>query len=256
MRADRLSGRAGQMLVFSTLSLFFLFTVMGLSVDLGYSYFKKIQTQAAADAAAAAAGIYASLNGYTCGSGVTCGSAYTCADPPTSPPTTPLQAGCLYAQKNGFVNGGNQTVTLIANNTTPPNETGNAPALWIQANVAETVPHLFLYWAGSHSGSVAGQALSGITVTPATSCVYILSSSAANALTVSGAGSVTASGCGIYVDSSNSSSAISLSGSGKISGTQIKVHGGYSITGGASSTPTPTSGAAVVADPGPTASSR
>ncbi len=122
---------------------------MGLAVDLGYSYFVKVYAQTAADSAATAAAIYANKNGYVCGSGVTCNTTYTCLSPPTSPPTTPLQAGCLYANTNGFVNTGSQAVSLIANNTAVPNETGNTPALWIQAqHVANRLPHLFLYWAG------------------------------------------------------------------------------------------------------------
>lgn len=242
--------RSGQVVIMVVVGLMFMCLVLGLAVDLGYSYFVKLQAQTAADAAAGAAAVYAANNGSTCGSGgVVCGTAYNCANPPTSPPTTAMQAGCLYAQTNGFLNGGNQSVSLIANNTTPPNESGNSPAYWVQATVSQTVPHLFLYWPGFKSGSVAAEAIGGITTVPATSCVYILSSSASNALYLSGAASLTASGCGIYDNSSNSTTAISASGSATITATQIKVKGGYTVSGGASITPTPTTGVGAIADP-------
>ncbi len=246
----RLGSRSGQMLIFTTLSVFFLFSIIGLAVDLGYSYFKKLQTQAAADAAASAAAIYAGANGSVCGAGgVVCGTTYSCLNPPTSPPTTAMQAGCLYAQANGFLNAGSQSVSLISNNTTPPNETGNSPSYWVQANISETVPHLFLYWAGFQSGSVASQAIAGITVTPASSCVYVLSNTASQALTITGAASLTATDCGVYVNSS-ANSAIYMTGSAAIRANQIKVHGTTNICAfSCSSTPTPTTGAPTVADP-------
>ena len=251
----RLNRRAGQMLVFVTLSLIFMFGVMGLSVDLGYSYFVKVQTQAAAVAAAAAAAAYASANGSTCGSGgVVCGTSYSCVASPTPPATTAMQAGCLYAKANGFVNSGNQTVALIENTTTPPNETGNAPNFWVQATVTQTVPHLFLFLSGFKSGSVASEAIAGITLIPSASCVYILDPTMAGALTISGSGSVTASGCGVWVNSS-STTAVNMSGSAILTATgggTIKVHASsntgvcaYSCT----VSPALTLGAATVADP-------
>src|SRR5580700_9095828 len=116
--------RAGQMALFMTLSVFLLFSLIGLSADLGISYSIKVVAQAAADSAATAAAVYASKNGEACGSGLTCNSTYTCLSPPTSPPTSAFMAGCLYAQANGFTNTGSQTVTMIANNTAVPNEAG------------------------------------------------------------------------------------------------------------------------------------
>ncbi len=173
-RQDR---RSGQIIIFVCLSLSVLFAVIGLAVDLGYAYMIRVTEQSAADSAAQAAARYASQNGFTCGvGGLTCNSTYTCANPPVTPPVTALEAGCLYAQANGFLNTGNQTVTLIANNTAPPNEAGNtSPVLWIQASVTQTVHNSFLYWAGFHSGTVASQAIAGVRAIPPTSCVYVLS---------------------------------------------------------------------------------
>jgi hypothetical protein len=234
------------MIIFVSLNLFFLFAVIGLSVDLGYAYMVKVTAQTAADTAAQAAAIYASKNGITCGSGgLTCNASYTCVSPPVTPPVTALEAGCLYAQANGYLNTGSQTVSLIANNTTPPNETGNAPALWIQASVTQTVQNSFLYWAGFHSGLVASQAVSGVRVIPPVACIYVLSLTAAQALSVTGSSSITGSGCGIYVNSSSTvsaiydtgSSAVTANGGGKI----YMVSGAVAdVTGSSTISPTPT----------------
>ena len=251
-RQDR---RSGQMLIFVCLSLSVLFAVIGLAVDLGYAYMIRVTEQSAADSAAQAAARYASQNGFTCGvGGLTCNTTYTCANPPVTPPVTALQAGCLYAQANGFLNAGNQTVTLIANNTAPPNETGNSLALWVQANITQTVNNSFLYWAGFHSGTVASQAIAGVRAIPPTSCVYVLSPTALDALNVTGTSSITSSGCSIYVNSNNTTAAIYDTGSSSINAT----NGGsiYAMTGatvdveGTSTiTPTPTRVSSRTGDP-------
>jgi hypothetical protein len=238
------------MLIFVSVSLFVLFAVVGLAVDLGYAYSVRMTAQAAADSAAQAAAIYANRNGFSCGAGgVSCNTAYTCVNPPVTPPVTALEAGCLYAKANGFLNAGSQTVTLIANNTTPPNESGNSPALWIQATVSQTVTNSFLYWAGFHGGNVTSQAISGVTITPASSCIYVLDNgNTAGALNASGSASLTASSCDIWINSS-SSSALLESGSATLTASQIEVHGGTNISGSATAHPAPTTGAAVIADP-------
>ena len=154
--SERPDRRSGQMLIFVSLSLLVLVSITGFAVDLGYSYYIKIYAQGAADSAASAAAIYANTNGYACvgRAALTCAnSTYSCPSSVTSVGTA-LQAGCAYAGVNGFTNTGNQSVSLIANTPAAaavPNETGNSPALWIQANVSQTVPHWFLYWAGFQS---------------------------------------------------------------------------------------------------------
>lgn len=244
-RADR---RAGQIIIFVTLSLFFLFSVMGLAVDLGYSYYTKVAAQSAADAAATAAATYASNNGYACTTNIDCSGPYTCPNT-LGAINTAFKAGCAYAQSNGFTGGGSQTVTMSANSTASPFVTGVSTALWIQANVAQTVPHLFLYWSGFHSGSVATQSISAITVTPNSSCIYVLDSgNTAGALTVSGAAVLTAQSCGIYVNSSNAA-AINVMGSARIIASQISVVGRASCTVAAVCNPVPTTGSSTVTDP-------
>ncbi len=240
--------RSGQMIIFMTLSLFALFSMLGLSVDLGYSYFVKVFAQTAADSAAAAAAIYANTNGYVCGSSVTCNSTYTCPSNLTTA-SDPLQAGCLYAAQNGFKTTGSQTVAMIANNTVPPGTTGVTPALWIKATVSQSIPHTFLYWAGFHSGSVATQAMSGVNVVPNSGCTYVTDTAATqDAFVISGSGSLSAAGCGVFVNSSNSTKALDITGKGSITASQITVRGGVTCPVG-KCTPTPTTGAAITPDP-------
>jgi len=74
----------------ATLSLTFLFAVMGMAVDPGWDYYLRTRVRTAADAAASAAAVYAKANGYSCG------TTYTCAG--TTPATTALEAGCLFGQ--------------------------------------------------------------------------------------------------------------------------------------------------------------
>ncbi len=232
--------RSGQMLIFVSLSLVFLFAMIGLSVDLGYAYMLKVTAQTAADATAQAAGAYAGKlgNALACGSGgLTCGTAYSCANPPVTPPTNPLQARCLYAQANGFLNTGSQTVSLLANTGTPPNELGNtSPVMWIQATVTQTVNNSFIYQAGFHSGTVSAQAITGIGTVPPIACIYVLSLTASQSLNVTGSSGITGSGCGIYVNSNNSTEAIYDTGSSWVKAT----NGGkvYMVSGAVADTVT------------------
>ncbi len=107
-------GQAGLLVV---LNLTLLFASIGLAVDVGMGYFTRQQAQTAADAAAMAGAAWASASGQpVCGSGgVICGAPTNCAYPNVSPPTNNLQVGCSYAEKNGFLNTGTQTVSMEAN---------------------------------------------------------------------------------------------------------------------------------------------
>lgn len=233
--------RGGQALILASLSLMLLFSVMGLSIDLGWAYYLKTRVQTAADAAATAAAVYAKNAGDTCGT-VSCGTAYTCVG--TSPPTTSLEAGCLYATSDSPPA---YTATMLENNTVPPGVTGNTPSLWIEATVSTTAHNLFLFWSGFQSASIAARAIAGVTTIPAGSCVYVLDPSATGAYSMTGSGSVSTSNCAIYVDSS-ASKALKMTGSGSITGT-VNIVGGYNVTGSGSITPSPTTGVASTPDP-------
>src|SRR5208337_3340792 len=85
-----------------------------------------------------------------------------------------------------------------------------------------------------------------LTVGPS---LIVLNKTASGALQVTGASTVNVTGP-VYVDSS-SSSALVASGSGEVKGTSIQVVGGVSVSGGASLSPKPVTGAAALPDPLP-----
>src|SRR5690242_820648 len=100
----RCSGQAALMV---TLSLPLTLGLMGMVVDLGWAYWRTEACKTAAQAAAMAAAMSAkSAGNLTCASGVACtanASTYAdCPASPSSPPSTNIQSGCLYAQSNGF----------------------------------------------------------------------------------------------------------------------------------------------------------
>src|SRR3984957_12722894 len=72
----RKKNSGGQAIVMVTLALFSMMGMMGLAVDLGWSYFSQKQAQASADAAALASaqeavqrlGISSNISGFACGS--------------------------------------------------------------------------------------------------------------------------------------------------------------------------------------------
>lgn len=79
-------------------------------------------------------------------------------------------------------------------------------------------------------------------------CAYTLNGSAANALSVSGSSTISASSCGVIVDSS-SGTALNVSGSSKITAKYIDVVGGDSITGASMTSPAPQLHSSAQSDP-------
>ncbi|HVW06959.1 MAG TPA: pilus assembly protein TadG-related protein [Bryobacteraceae bacterium] len=251
--------RAGQILILSGLSIFLLFGVMGLAVDLGYAFYVKQDAQSAADAAAVGAVNYAYKSShYTCGSnGVVCGTALSCPSTISSV-TTALLAGCAYANSNGFVNTGAQTVSVIANNTAV---SGASTVYWVQATVTQSVNNFFGFPAGIPIQTVRASSTAALaSVQPASaSCIYALTSFSDTA-----SGNVATNSCGINIGGN-----FSYSGSGNITTTQINAygnfsdsgsgsirasghvlyHGTYSKTGSGSISPAATTGATAVTDP-------
>ncbi len=237
----------GQAAIFITLSVPVLFGMLGLVVDIGWAYWRKEACKTAADAAAMSA-IVAAYSGadLTCGSGVTCQAATACPPSATSPPSNNLMTGCLYAQQNGFVNSGRQTVTIAAN-TTPSPITGVNPAYWVQATISENIPTLFSAVLGKTASTVSASSTAGLFQNSG-GCIYVMDPAAAGALTGSGSVSLT-SGCGIYVNSNNSQ-AVTLNGGAWIStrnGTQTNIVGNWN--GGGTITPAPITGAPTITDP-------
>ena len=221
----RLPRRAGQAGLFIVLNLGLLFGALSLAVDLGWAYYRKQAAQTAADSAALAAAVFAQQNGYSCGAnGVVCGNAVNCAYPNTTPATTDIHVGCLYAGANGFYNTGHQTVTIQGNTTAPPGAPGHTPAYWVKATVSEDGYNLFARFASINAFTVSSSAIAGVTFVAPTGCIYVLSSSASSAMSLTGTSAVT-SGCGIWINSS-AVGALSLTGTSSVHSTQININGG------------------------------
>jgi hypothetical protein len=119
------SGERGQALLLVTLSLFAMCGLLGLAVDLGWSYFIQKSAQNAADSAALSAAYQALCTSPTsCGSApgetvpITCGNV-TCQQsaPCASGTSNNLSYGCSFGQQNGFMptgDGGRQNVMIAA----------------------------------------------------------------------------------------------------------------------------------------------
>jgi Flp pilus assembly protein TadG len=237
--------------------LFFvpMLAMVGLVVDVGSAYFARRAAQTAADAAASAAA-QAALDGinsggaYTCGSkGLGCQGATACPATITTPTTTNLQNGCLYATANGFTNGGlngKQTVTLEANITTPaPTVSGVLVKYWVTARISQTNPLTFIGILRLQSTTVNVIATAGIIAAQPNNCITVLDPAAQHALVMSGSAQIDAS-CGVAVNSTNSD-ALDISGGACLIANSIQVVGGAHVT--ACTNPTPTTNATAVSDP-------
>jgi len=164
----------GQAIVMVTLSLLTMCGMMGLAVDLGWSYFVQKQAQAAADAGALGAvhEMYVRANGAT--SSVTCGTNAECKttlNPPalcsTITNTSNLYNGCSYALLNGFPN---TKVNIVSNvggaAAVPPPPVTGIPATniayWATYRTYTTIPQLFSAVLGNASGTVAAKATAAV----------------------------------------------------------------------------------------------
>jgi Putative Flp pilus-assembly TadE/G-like len=228
-----------------TMSLFMLFGVMGLAIDLGWSYYRKQVAQSAADAAAMAAAVvaYNSTTGIiTCGSNnVVCQATPTACPVITGNPANNIQNGCLYAKANGFTNGGNQTVTMSSSALgIAPNPTSFSILYTVTATVTETNPQLFSAVGGHQYGTVAVQSTAEVIQPPVPACIYALNQTASGALSVAGGSKIISMNCGIAVNSS-SSSALVISGNSSTTITAAfeKIVGGFQRNGQAQISPTP-----------------
>src|SRR5580704_10824612 len=119
--------------------------LIGMVTDIGWAYWRRIACSTAANSAAFAAVTAASaVTNQSCGSGTTywdC-STYSCPASPSLPVANNLGNGCMYAQKNGFVDTGRQSVSLTGGTGTPP-APGISPSYWVSATVTESIPTLF-----------------------------------------------------------------------------------------------------------------
>lgn len=178
---------AGQALILVTLALMAMCGMMGLAVDLGWSFFVQKEAQASADAAALAAVTEAAARisstfGFSCpGSPAGQTSVYChpaavdCTSAALGGTDTNLWNGCLYAQRNGFTPaglGGRQLVKIQANDgqaghlpedQSPPTAIGVKDiAYWATVRTTQTIPQLFSAVIGRTEGIVSAVATAGL----------------------------------------------------------------------------------------------
>jgi Flp pilus assembly protein TadG len=249
-----LRSRKGQTLVLATLSLFMLFGIMGLAVDLGWSYYRKQVAQTAADSAALAAVVVAENstgnNTIVCGANnVLCQAATAC---PTisGGPANNIQNGCLYAKANGFINAGNQTVRMAASASgVAPDPTQFSILYTVTAYIQESNPQLFSGVGGNSQGQVQAVATAEVVQLPLPYCIYALNRTVSQSVFVTGSNSsIIAPECGI-ADNSSSSTAMIVSGNAQVRTGFIKIVGGYQIQGQSVISPTPLTGVGSITDP-------
>lgn len=167
-----------------TLALISMLGMMGLAVDLGWSYFVQKEAQAAADTAALAAaqeavnrlGVGSDVSGFNCGSTGTSSSQVECTEAAgasvltscktiaNSDTNSNLYNGCLYAKKNGFdYSGSNPIVTMQSGDVTDTNAPPGVKRIsyWVRVRVIQTIPQLFSAVIASQ-GTVAANATAAI----------------------------------------------------------------------------------------------
>jgi hypothetical protein len=195
-----MSARSGQAAISMALSLTFLFSVLGFSVDLGYSYFQKQAAQAAADSAVLAASVYAKTNGTTCGAnGIVCNSTPTVC---TGITTGVFYVGCQYANSNGFPL---TAISMSGNTGSPPSAPGTSPTYWVKATVSTTNKNLFLRFAGFANAAINAEATAGVVSSGGgggtNNCLVVLDPTGAQALFLTGQITLTLGSCSVQVNS-------------------------------------------------------
>jgi hypothetical protein len=246
----------------ATVSLSLMLGMLGLGVDLGWAYFRREAVQTAADAAAAAvvrAAMSTSPNSQACGSNkVWCGSptgtATNCPATAVTSASTSFDNGCMLAAANGFTTSGSRTVSIQANTTSPaPTVPGTAVTYWATVRVSESVVPFFGSPGNDSPFTSSAVSTAAIESSGAVSndCVYVLSTTASPALTLSNGAHMTTSSCGVAVNSNSTtgSMALNVSGGATLTSNTVNVVGNYATSNGGSISSTPHTGVAAAADP-------
>jgi len=187
-QSERRRKSGGQALVLITFALIAMCGLIGLAVDLGWSYFVKKTAQAAADGAAQAA-VQEAMSRVGGNVTVLCGvSNIECPDPTPAngdsfANTSNLYNGYQYAIQNGFSvggHGGRQNVTMQANQVAgggrlPPTAPGvNDVVYWVTVRTVEQIPQLFSAVLGNSTGLIAARGTAGIVRVVVPGSLYAL----------------------------------------------------------------------------------
>jgi hypothetical protein len=237
VRRRSFGAERGQAIIFVTMSLVPMLGIVGLVVDFGFAEWRKEACKSAAQSAALA-GVMAAqaASNYPTQGNTACPAVL-------NTPANPIQAACLYAQQNGFTNGGKngkQSVTVAANTSGSP-VAGVSPNYWLSVTVSENEAMTFSAVLGRLWGSVSSVSAAGAFNGGAGGgCFYV------NAVVASGTASLK-SGCGVYVNGS-----VSMSGNASITttgGAKTQISGTWSHSGSSTISPAPTVGAAATPNP-------
>lgn len=180
---NRRDTSGGQAIILVTLALLAMCGMMGLAVDMGWSFFVHKQAQTAADAAALAAvqeaitriaGNGTAVTAFTCaangGTGATQADCRTTAVNCSTVVGTGsnLDNGCQYAKKNGFDwTNPRQNVTVQSNDGAVGDRPPTAPGVvnltyWVTVRTVQTVPQLFSAVISRTEGTVSAVATAAI----------------------------------------------------------------------------------------------
>jgi Flp pilus assembly protein TadG len=228
----------GSISLLTAASLIALVGFIGLAVDIGSLRLGKQRLQMAADAAALAGALELSY----CGSTANCAALQAAAQNALTEnglTGSTLLVNCAAASKTVF--------TITVNNG--PCTLGSANPDNGNTSVVEVVvsqPQKTYFESLLGIKTVLVNARSEASLAPSPTCVYALNPSGTGIL-LNGSAAMTISGCGVVVDS-NSSSAMMVNGS-TTGASSIGVVGTIVKNGGATVSPTPTTGIKAVSDP-------
>jgi hypothetical protein len=233
-----------------TLGLSATLAMLGLTVDVGWAYFKKQAAQSAAESAAIAAASAARKLSST----FTCGTDLECPSSPTTCPTSPisstlspsynaLQVGCYYAGQNGFsvASHGPQSVAMTAGTGYPPTAPNISTNYWVTARVSESIPQLFSRVIPGHDSLTAGaRATAAVISYSLTGCAYLLSQTGTGFEFANSSGSFIGTNCSVNVDSSASNAVYIHGSSGSINVAALNIVGGETKQSNSGSYTSPT----------------
>jgi Flp pilus assembly protein TadG len=244
----------GQALPMLTVSLIALCGVMGLAVDLGWSFFVKRSAQTAADVAAQAA-VQQALNSVGQVGAIDCSNGQVaCQAVAQCNAAGNLTTGCLYAQAHDFTvagHNGHQNVTIAADTTSPPPTAPgvNNAEYWVTVRAVESIPQLFSAVLGNTVGTSAARATAAILNVQLPAQVYALDrqndaapgskkGGTGNDISIQGGGGIVAYGAVSLASTDSQAGQLGGSGSVTAPATYIRGTGGYGNSGNWTATPT------------------
>ncbi len=225
----------GSILVLTALALTALLGIAALAIDVGSFYAQRNRMAAAADAAARSAALELVR---------------------TADLTVLTTFGRDAALRNGFTNGGSVSVAINHPPSSNSQSTFYHDPSYVEAVITDTSPpsffigaFFFLFKGSFTPPTISVGAVAGGRMVP--DCIMALSPNATHALSLNSAAQLTAPGCAIVVNSNaqsalyvNSASFINVSPGGVVDVVGTWYHDSSSYV-----SPSPTTGAAVQADP-------